>query len=574
MSKPEPIEEPSLEESLAMVRRMLAEGAPQARSQADRGAETAGGKGGSQGAGAEPLAGARPPAPAQGAPMRGRLTDALRSVSTYPPEHEKRLGLGAVDDDLADLMDTGPQPGAETPPGGMVKDLSPMDLRGRARVAPSFDGDPRSLRSRPGASGAPVARLPSLDAGDGPVVPALPGPQGPAQRDALDAFKLPMGGSPASRLPSLDMTEPTDAASEPPAAMDAGGWPRGTVRNEPELPGLVSAPPSKPVVIAAMPSEGMAQPETPLVGAPPTKGSEVSRDAAVLPMPSVEAATAQERQEDSRFEVIAAMGPVVAVAKPEPVTGKTSAVAPEPGPDARIVGGDALPETSSGTTNGAIEVIGVASPAVPAEDGIANARPETPPETADVTGFSVTGPNDAAVVSAAVDEVATVLDRLVAGLSAGSASRLDLSKPLTEAFPAVGDEAAFAASASEPGTAATAAESVVSSAEAFIAGVHAPHEISLTGIPPSETPDVEPVEGLELPGADAMLKLVGTSVAIGHEGAIVAAGEAFDDTVSELLRPMLRKWLESNMPRIVEKALRKELAELQADIQKAAEDDK
>ncbi len=31
--------------------------------------------------------------------------------------------------------------------------------------------------------------------------------------------------------------------------------------------------------------------------------------------------------------------------------------------------------------------------------------------------------------------------------------------------------------------------------------------------------------------------------------------------VAELLRPMLREWLEANMPRMVEKALRIELAE-------------
>ena len=34
-----------------------------------------------------------------------------------------------------------------------------------------------------------------------------------------------------------------------------------------------------------------------------------------------------------------------------------------------------------------------------------------------------------------------------------------------------------------------------------------------------------------------------------------------DDTAAELLRPMLRHWLDENMPRIVEKALRIELAQ-------------
>ena len=34
-----------------------------------------------------------------------------------------------------------------------------------------------------------------------------------------------------------------------------------------------------------------------------------------------------------------------------------------------------------------------------------------------------------------------------------------------------------------------------------------------------------------------------------------------EDTVAELLRPMLRQWLSDNMPRIVEKALRIEVAQ-------------
>jgi hypothetical protein len=34
-----------------------------------------------------------------------------------------------------------------------------------------------------------------------------------------------------------------------------------------------------------------------------------------------------------------------------------------------------------------------------------------------------------------------------------------------------------------------------------------------------------------------------------------------EDTVADLLRPMLRNWLSENMPRIVERALRKELEE-------------
>lgn len=51
-------------------------------------------------------------------------------------------------------------------------------------------------------------------------------------------------------------------------------------------------------------------------------------------------------------------------------------------------------------------------------------------------------------------------------------------------------------------------------------------------------------------------------VAFGAKTALepVMTGE-FEDTAAELLRPMLRQWLDSNMPRIVEKALRRELTE-------------
>ena len=44
-------------------------------------------------------------------------------------------------------------------------------------------------------------------------------------------------------------------------------------------------------------------------------------------------------------------------------------------------------------------------------------------------------------------------------------------------------------------------------------------------------------------------------------GQDLAVPTGFDDTAADLLRPMLRQWLDSNMPRIVEKALRLELAE-------------
>ena len=38
-----------------------------------------------------------------------------------------------------------------------------------------------------------------------------------------------------------------------------------------------------------------------------------------------------------------------------------------------------------------------------------------------------------------------------------------------------------------------------------------------------------------------------------------AGGRTMEDTVKEMLRPMLRQWLNENMPRIVEKVAREEI---------------
>ena len=35
--------------------------------------------------------------------------------------------------------------------------------------------------------------------------------------------------------------------------------------------------------------------------------------------------------------------------------------------------------------------------------------------------------------------------------------------------------------------------------------------------------------------------------------------QSFEDTIAAMLRPLLREWLDANMPRMVEKALRDEI---------------
>ena len=47
---------------------------------------------------------------------------------------------------------------------------------------------------------------------------------------------------------------------------------------------------------------------------------------------------------------------------------------------------------------------------------------------------------------------------------------------------------------------------------------------------------------------------------IAPSAAPAAGVQTLEDTVARLLRPMLRQWLDDNMPRIVEKAFKEELA--------------
>ncbi|MCB1519348.1 MAG: DUF2497 domain-containing protein [Hyphomicrobiaceae bacterium] len=73
--------------------------------------------------------------------------------------------------------------------------------------------------------------------------------------------------------------------------------------------------------------------------------------------------------------------------------------------------------------------------------------------------------------------------------------------------------------------------------------------------PPPSLPAAMAVPAATSSNGSAMASLVGgTATGVGGVRTV-------EDIVAELLRPMLREWLAENMPRIVEKALRIELAE-------------
>ncbi|MCH9808929.1 MAG: DUF2497 domain-containing protein [Alphaproteobacteria bacterium] len=71
-------------------------------------------------------------------------------------------------------------------------------------------------------------------------------------------------------------------------------------------------------------------------------------------------------------------------------------------------------------------------------------------------------------------------------------------------------------------------------------------------------PVAAPVGAVAAPGGPDTKGVSAADVVISSMGGQV---RTLEDTVAELLRPLLREWLENNMPRIVENALRLEVAE-------------
>jgi len=76
--------------------------------------------------------------------------------------------------------------------------------------------------------------------------------------------------------------------------------------------------------------------------------------------------------------------------------------------------------------------------------------------------------------------------------------------------------------------------------------------------PASTRPLAEPARRKELlsPSADAAVMAAFESLG---DAALPAHGRTVEDLVKEILRPMLKTWLDENLPRIVERLVRQEI---------------
>ncbi len=124
-----------------------------------------------------------------------------------------------------------------------------------------------------------------------------------------------------------------------------------------------------------------------------------------------------------------------------------------------------------------------------------------------------------------------------APIGAGSHSTMGRAEPRFAAEPAPSTVAAQALDALAQGLAASAAASAVSAATAQQA------------VPLTPVIDPEPARR-DVPGSAAL------PVAAPQGG----TGRTLEDAVADMLRPMLQQWVSDNMPRIIERALRVEVA--------------
>lgn len=155
---------------------------------------------------------------------------------------------------------------------------------------------------------------------------------------------------------------------------------------------------------------------------------------------------------------------------------------------------------------------------------------------------------------------ASALGALAAGLAA--------ARPVAASLPApkVSSDRAAEPVAPEPPAlpaAQTGAAADVTATERPALPVPPPVARTESIVPAEAAPVAVVAKEIAKPGAAPIAAVAATvaadAVKAEMQPAAAPAGATLEDTVAHLLRPMLRQWLDTNMPRIVEKALRSEL---------------
>ncbi len=665
MSRPEVAAEPSLDDILASIRKIISEEPAAARPLPDLKALSP----------SSPLASPAPAAPVDTHPAGNAPTSLARALngSAVTPLSDAPKPL-PLDDDLSDLLEEAPatplRPAVSRGPvgGGTVSVVDPVPASEPAPAAPvpvqPPAGEPRLVvRHRPFGDEQRLSPFPSL--GEAPLSTSsepIVAPFG-ALRPASD-----FASEPTSRSTAAPAVAPTPAQAVTTPSLDAFA---SFLRNRPsfsdaqreaEPPQLEAAAPAVPGATNETVSRDVADVPPHDAGAfdlgafVPGKfapdsyvsGDDTARPEAFGNAPIASEATAANLHatathasdlvatepenapapppEEPASAVESAADLVQSLRRPRPVfdaetfrwsgpslvaapaTPPPTHTAPAPSVDAWLPVAPVADTGPAATERTSYEVIASMPARVPEAPIVAMASDAATEASLPGLAEMFEGPPvDEAAVRESSAAAANALGALAAGLAASAHAFAPLapsSEPDAPASPALAmpppAEAKAAASelaalepfevhASEPGPATTeivsypapaAPLSVAIEPERIEPGIDVPADVAPPGsVAMSADADTAPAPAttgatvldtappVPAPAAPAEAPVPPAAALVPHAGGLAHVGEdlgpvrTLEDTVSELLRPMLRQWLDENMPRIVEKALKIEVAD-------------
>lgn len=525
MTKPQFAPEPSMEDILASIRKMISEDRLGPRPVPDllARAPLANGSADSDAGGGEPDAADAPERKTQ-APL-GRTERAGPSFSSL--SHALKAAIPSeemptIDDKIADMLAETERPSSGGPNGRPAAASSPT----HAPLSPSAPAP---------ASPTPSARTPlavfAASRTSAPATPALPEPEPEVGANAP--------GRPVTRAPMpSERTQPANGprAEAAPKSLSEQGRPRPAPPHGPGLnggapktaasagtPGTTSEPPAEPnraeAASVSRPATGRddarpggrpAPPATPKAAAQPASGEQKSEPQRIITMPA-------------RFPTAASGGDGTHASEAAASAASTSGLGLRPaGAKSAEQAPPAAPSVAEPASETAAKAKGAASPSVPP----ASLKSETAKEPSAPEGEKKTEAEPAAAATphkkAAVADPGAALQALKEATWQSKLSQAEKPEHKQPSTPSMPSEALVDAVIEmvhkEPSSL-----SVFTSGADFIHGVgHAP-------VPRQSAK----------PGPNEVRKL--------------------DRSAAELLRPMLRQWLAENMPRIVEEALRSEL---------------
>lgn len=553
MNRPDKAGEQSMEEILASIRQIIAD-EPSSDRSAPVAVEANPLVPKSSGAGASPAAGLRTP------PLLDRLNGVLRNGSLPPTKPLGSKRPLSFDQDLADMFDEQDEAG-----DGLVSAPKPAEIR----VPPDV--------SFPAAGKAP-------DVIDAVSKPVLNGASASAAKLSSSDLSLSQGSS-SQGLPSQPFVPPlpfggVDSAAAtdvtpvpaprnfgfPPLRKQGGFYPPQNAT--PVLPPL---PPSEPALDAApAPSE---KPEDTL--------KRISGFGAVVPgeITSSGGATSNGAAGNGLtggpMGALSPFGATLPSSAPSSSTSNAGAASElrtpsfslnaEPAPREAVEAHDTMPalETPAPFRNVSFDAVIDAAPSVTAPPvttasvgtgfafgpaaKVLDATISAIDPVGEVATSPVIKPVEAKPIEVAPAPAPPIAERPFANRSlSGAFNGMSSAPPVNEPAPR------FAAPPAPDTTAAVAAQALdalaqglaASAAASAISGVTAPAAVPLL------TPVIEP---------HALQPFNALTPTPGPAGG-AAPARTLEDAVADMLRPMLQQWVADNMPRIIEKALRTEVA--------------